>query len=260
MIQALQPRFNRQAKAWRKYCYLKLTDDRFPRLMVTRAVPKTGTCCVGPLPSTAAAHLVREAIETALPLRRCTLRTGRRAAVEPGMPCVAAQLGVAVCPCRGQVDDAEYEQIVATARHGLEHDPTVLLAPLEARMERLARAERFEEAAATRDRLAALSRALHRRRVVEQLQATQRLLLDTPEGRMELRSGRLVLPEDIDAFEAPPAVPVAREHVDELLVVARWLSTHAHQVRVVTARGSFASAVPKLPTYVASRSVAAAVR
>jgi DNA polymerase-3 subunit epsilon len=265
MIQHLQPRFNRQAKAWNRYCYLKLTTDRFPRLMVTRNAPDAGTCCLGPLPSTAAAHVVREAIETALPLRRCTVRTGRRAAVEAGMPCVAAQLGVSVCPCRGQVDDDEYAQIVATVRRGMEQDHTVLLQPLETRMERLARAERFEEAAATRDRLAALARALHRRQVVAQLQSTERMVLDTPEGRIELRHGRVVLPEDRDALDVDGVAPAvaaipAREHVDELLTVARWLSQHAHRVRVVTARGSYASVVPRLPTYVASRSAAAAGR
>jgi DNA polymerase-3 subunit epsilon len=266
MIQALQPRFNRQAKAWRKYCYLKLTTERFPRLMVTRNPPDDGSCCLGPLPSTSAAHLVREAIETALPLRRCTVRTGRRAVVEAGLPCVAAQLGVAVCPCRGQVDDDEYAQVAGAVRRGLEQDPSVLLRPLEDRMARLAHAERFEEAAATRDRLAALARALYRRRVVEQLQAAERVLLDTPEGRVELRQGRMVLPEDRGALDEPsagatptPGAP-AREHIDELLTIARWLSQHAHRVRLVTARGSFASVVPKLPTYVASRSAAAAGR
>ena len=37
LIQAFQPRFNRQAKVWRKYAYLKLTNERFPRLAVTRS-------------------------------------------------------------------------------------------------------------------------------------------------------------------------------------------------------------------------------
>ena len=36
LIQRLEPRFNRQSKSWRRYTYLKLTDERFPRLMVTR--------------------------------------------------------------------------------------------------------------------------------------------------------------------------------------------------------------------------------
>jgi DNA polymerase III subunit epsilon len=260
LIQSLRPRFNRQAKAWRKYAYVKLTAERFPRLMVTRTTKDDGSCYLGPLPSSGAAHLVREAIETALPLRRCTTRVGRRTAVEPGLPCVAAQLGVSVCPCRGQVDDDEYARIAGIARHGMTDDPTVLLQPLEARMARLAAAERFEEAAATRDRLSALTRALYRQRAVQQLRTTQRLLLDTPEGRVELWRGRVVFPEDRDALDvgdqSTSSVPKPEE-IDELLTVARWLTQHAHEVRIVTTRGTFASAFPRLPTYEARRSRAA---
>jgi DNA polymerase-3 subunit epsilon len=181
------------------------------------------------------------------------------------MPCTAAQLGVSVCPCRAQVDDDEYSRIATLARRGMTEDASLLLDPLEARMARLAGNERFEEAAATRDRLSALARALQRRQVVEQLHATQRLLLDTPEGRVELRRGRMVLPEDRDTFDdmagpSPSAIVPERDEIDELLTVARWLGSHAQSVRVVTTRGTFASALPRLATYAATRSRAAASR
>jgi DNA polymerase III subunit epsilon len=258
LIQALQPRFNRQAKQWRHYAYVKLTAERFPRVTVTRAARDDGGCYLGPLHSASAANLVREAIETALPLRRCTTKIAKRAAIECGMPCVPAQLGVAACPCRGQVDEDEYGSLAALARRGMTDDPSVLLRPLEERMNRLAGSERFEEAGATRDRLAALARALRRRRIVEQLHATERLVLETPEGRVELRRGRLVLPEDTAALSADTsdtsstAAP-SRDEIDELLVIARWLEQHAADVRVVTTRGTYASVLPRLASYEAVR-------
>jgi len=57
------PRFNRRAKTWRRYAYLKLTlDQRFPRLSVVRAVKHDDGCLyLGPLPSTSAARQVAEA-------------------------------------------------------------------------------------------------------------------------------------------------------------------------------------------------------
>jgi DNA polymerase-3 subunit epsilon len=174
------------------------------------------------------------------------------------MPCVPAQLGVAACPCRGQVDEDEYGSLAAVAREGMTEDPNVLLGPLEARMQRLAQNERFEEAGATRDRLAALARALRRRRIVEQLHATERLVLDTPEGRVEFRRGRLVLPEDAAALPddracTPATAAPSRDEIDELLVIARWLEQHAAEVRVVTTRGTYASALPRLAKYEAVR-------
>ena len=78
LIQELEPRFNRQGKRWRSTAYVKLTlTERFPRLTVVRSVKADGNLYLGPFSSTRAAHTVREAIETAAPLRRCTVRTGR---------------------------------------------------------------------------------------------------------------------------------------------------------------------------------------
>ena len=67
------PRFNRQAKDWARYPYLKLTlNEAFPRLSVVRVAKDDGALYLGPLPSARAAKRVAEAIETAVPLRRCT--------------------------------------------------------------------------------------------------------------------------------------------------------------------------------------------
>ena len=82
LIQELEPRFNRQGKRWRSTAYVKLTlAERFPRLTVVRTVKDDGNLYLGPFASTRAAHTVREAIETAAPLRRCTVRTGRTKAI-----------------------------------------------------------------------------------------------------------------------------------------------------------------------------------
>src|SRR5205814_896685 len=105
------PPFNRRAKTWRRYAYLKLTlDERFPRLSAVRR-PRPGDGCLylGPLPSTSAARLLAEAIESAVPLRRCTAKPGRQ---PRSGPCAPAQLGVALCPCAGQASEAEYAAIV----------------------------------------------------------------------------------------------------------------------------------------------------
>jgi len=250
LIQRLQPRFNRQAKAWRQYAYLRLTDERFPRLTVTRRAPAGAACALGPFRSSAAAHVVREAIETAVPLRRCPLRIGRRAELAPGPACVPAQLGVATCPCRAHVDDAAYGELVDTVRRGLTTDPALLVEPLASRMRRLAETERFEEAAATRDRLAALTRALHQRNTVVMLRRAHRIVLDSPEGRIELRNGRLVL----DGAEPTLDAPIDdREDADLLATVARWLRDNAGRVRVVHVDGELASPLPRVPTYEAGR-------
>src|SRR5262249_21759939 len=129
LIHALQPRFNRAGKGRRQPAYLKLTDERFPRVTVVR---KPAPNALGPFRSTTAARVVREAIESAIPLRRCTTRIGRRTEIVGGPPCVPAQLGVATCPCRGHVDEDEYAVLTDCVRHALTIDPATVLSPLAA--------------------------------------------------------------------------------------------------------------------------------
>ena len=63
-------------------------------------------------------------------------------------------------------------------------------------MHRLADEERFEEAAATRDRLGALARALQRRRTIAMWRAVARLVVECDGQRVEIRRGRVRWPDD----------------------------------------------------------------
>lgn len=258
LIHQLLPRFNRQATTWTRYAYLKVTlAERFPRLSVVRAVRDDGALYLGPLPSTAAARRVAEAIQTATPIRRCTGspgRAGRRSA-----PCAAAQLGVSACPCDGGLSEADYAPIVAHVVRGLTVDPDLLLAPLEARMVALAAAERFEEAADVRDRARALADALRRQRRLDGLRRSGRLVLEVPGGTVELAGGRLVRSWDVAAGEELPfepalspadlRTPVPTELADELACVAAWLEREAHRLRVATCDGELASPLRRLPRF-----------
>jgi DNA polymerase III subunit epsilon len=254
LIQRLQPRFNRHGKSPRSSAYLKLTDERFPRLTVTRTAPADGSG-LGPFPSSTTAHLVREAIETAVPLRRCATRVGRKSPLLDGPPCVPAQLGVAACPCRGHVDDDTYGEFVGRVRRVLTSEPGVALFPLEQRMLRLAEDERFEEAAATRDRLAALARALERQRTLAMWRGVGRVVVECDGRRMELRHGLVVLaddppPEELrareDSSEESPRREFSAAEVAEVLTVDRWITRNAARLTVLVVDGEFASALPRI--------------
>jgi DNA polymerase III subunit epsilon len=247
LIQRLQPRFNRHGKSTRASAYLKLTDERFPRLTVTRTPAPEGSC-LGPFQSANTAHLVREAIESAVPLRRCATRVGRRAPIVAGPPCVPAQLGVAACPCRGHVDDATYDDYVGTVRRALTTEPEVALEPLDARMHRLAEEERFEEAAATRDRLAALARALQHRRTIAMWRGVTRLIVECDGQRIEIRRGLVAWPEEQTTFEAPARADAPGSEVAEILTVDRWVARNARRLRLVVVDGELASALPRIAT------------
>jgi DNA polymerase-3 subunit epsilon len=244
------PPYNQRSTRWRRYAYVKLTlRERFPRLSVVRAPAADGCIYVGPLASAAAARHVADAIESAVPIRRCTGRPGR---VLRDGPCTPAQLGVATCPCAGGIGEDDYRALVDQVVHGLTRDPAALLGPLEERMRTLAAAERFEDAAATRDRAAALARALHRQRQMDGLRRAGRLeVLVAGERRLVFRGGVLGPQAGVDAGPADPGpgAPVPRHLADELACVASWLDAQSGRVRVVRCEGELASPLPRLARY-----------
>jgi DNA polymerase III subunit epsilon len=252
LIQQYQPRFNRRAKAWRSYAYLKLTlTERFPRLSVVREARRDGSLYLGPLHSAASAHTVREAIESAVPVRRCARRIGRHTEVEDSTPCVPAQLGVAACPCSGHTPEESYGALVDVVVRGLGGEPELLLDPLERRMVALGDAERFEEAALARDRLRVLVRALRRRRMVESLRTATRVEVSGGGRTYEVRCGRLMLDGDLEPEPTGACAdhPPAREEIDELLIVGRWMASRAGRLRLDAADGTLASPLPPLRDY-----------
>lgn len=224
-----------------------------------RAVrPGDGCLYLGPLSSTAVARRVAEAVESAVPIRRCTGRPGR--VLREG-PCTPAQLGVATCPCAGTIGEDDYRRIVERVVQGLTVDHRVLLDPLAERMAALARAERFEEAADMRDRAGALAQALHRQRRLDRLRRTGRLELELPDRtpgggnpgrRVVLAGGRLLDgPERLELAlaETDDHGPIPRHLVDELACVAAWLDAEAGRVGLVGCEGELASALPPLPRF-----------
>lgn len=229
LIAAHRPRHNRRSKPPRSPHYVRLTGERFPRLSLARTLAPGALLHLGPFRSMATARTVLEAIWDAVPVRRCTHPPGSRSA-----PCSFAQLGAALCPCDGTLREEEYAPVVERIVAGVEQDPSLLLAPLEARIGALARAQRFEEAGWIRDRHRALVAALEHRRSWRAMQEAGALRVQGADGGALIDRGRLVtawppggqpplLPHPADG----PIEEVARTTVDadEAHLVWRWLQT-----------------------------------
>lgn len=262
LIHELDPRYNQQSTNWRRYVYVKLTSERFPRLSVVRTPHDDGMAHIGPLPSRRAAQQVIDAIHTAVPLRRCTARPKRNLSAAP---CTAAQLGVATCPCSGEVSAEEYGLHVALAERGLRGDPAVLLDPLEALMERLAASERFEEAADVRDRADALARALRRQGRIRQWRTPALVRVQLPggggadivHGRLDRTWGRgeydrgavQLRLEPTPSTADPSTESVASEEVDEILCIASFIDRYADRLTLLHVEGELSSTLPRVRTY-----------
>jgi DNA polymerase-3 subunit epsilon len=256
LIHRHRPRYNRRSRNPERYCYLKLTRERFPRLSLVRRVLPDGARYLGPFRSTGQAEQVKAAIEDALPLRRCTLRLGVRPALSP---CALLELGRCLGPCTGTVAPDAYAAVVARLETALDGDPEPLLGPLRRRMAAYAAAQRYEQAAAARDRLEGLTRALAEGRRTVALAAAAQVVLERPHpaGRevTVIRRGQLAAVAILGAGEqdgverllatASPAEPFEgpppRHLVDEVQLVTRWLEGVAGAAELLAVSGLLAS-------------------
>ncbi len=253
MIRALDPRFNRQGRARGQPTWVRLTAERYPRLSVVRTVKGDPADHLGPFANHQTATRAVDAIQTALPIRRCSGRPGGRAA-----PCAAAQLGRALCPCAGDLDETTYQRVVDAVRAAWAGRPDLLLDPLAARMDALAAAERFEEAADVRDRAAALVGIVGRQRRIASLRASGRTELALGGGAGAVLDGGILIAAwgrdgQVRPLDIVGGVPTPDDDGDpdgadaERMCVAGWLDRTAGRVRLVDSTGELSSPWPPLP-------------
>lgn len=223
------PRHNRRSKPPKTTQWLRLTDEAFPRLAITRKRPPAETTTLGPFRSRKHAELVQAAIWDAIPIRRCRPRRKAHA----GSECAFAQIGVALCPCGGDVDEDEYGEVIEQLRLGLDVQPGLLLAPLATRMASLARDLRYEEAAWVRDRHDALAREIERRRAWQTLVGGGLLRVRGADADgAVIEGGRLVvawaadeqapLLSSVDLESEPGPVPPDVMSAEEASLVWKW--------------------------------------
>lgn len=170
LIGAHKPPYNRRSKYPERTHWLKLTTEAYPRLSVVRQVHADGAAYLGPFASPRAASLAADAVHEALPLRPCALRLSIRSTVPA---CALAELKRCSAPCEHRISVDDYAHEAAEPfRAATLSDVSPLVTRLLARMETFAGAQRFEEAAAVRRRLAMLLRATIR---MQRLTALTRL-------------------------------------------------------------------------------------
>jgi DNA polymerase-3 subunit epsilon len=255
LIAEHRPPYNRRSRFPERVQWLKLTVEPFPRLSLVRDRRDDGATYLGPFGSRRAAEAAAAAVHEAVPLRQC----GGRLPVRPhGSACALAGMGRCGAPCEGREPRDAYDRHVATVRTALEGDCRELVERLEQRIARLADAQRYEDAAAQRDRLAVLVHAAARMHRLEGLARVPELVAArrTADEGWELvvvRHGRLAATgvvargqppwPSVDALRAtaervPAGVgPVANASAEEGDRILRWLEQPA--VRLVVVDGDW---------------------
>jgi len=161
LIKRHQPRFNVRLRDDKRYPYLRITDEPFPRILVVRRRQGTGRH-FGPYTNVKAMRSTLRLAQRLFPTRTCNLNLPL---ASPRRPCLNFHIGRCLGPCADLVSREEYGRAVDGAAMLFEGRIAGLVRQLEKEMEQAAGHQEYEKAAGIRDRIAALSRSLEQQSV-----------------------------------------------------------------------------------------------
>lgn len=236
-----QPPYNRAGKRSGSW-YVKVSGRGVGKVAAARVPKEDGAIYLGPFASLRVARTLLDALRDAAAIHRCA---------NPGRcrGCAFSQMGT----CAGTDGDAHGAEVARIAA-AIEGDSTPVLDALQVKMARLARAQRFEEAAELRDRAAMLARALERASDARRLLAATEVALRVGSRALLIRNAQLAAAVDDDpvdvhgTVERLRAVASAREVgsffpadiLKEARVLVSWLR-RAEDVQLLEVGGEWSS-------------------
>jgi excinuclease ABC subunit C len=193
-IRAHKPRYNIQLKDDKKYPFIRITNEAFPRIFSTRTIVRDGSRYLGPYSNVRAMHTTLDMLRKIFPVRSCDFNLPTQGV----RLCLEYHIKRCEGPCELKVDEGEYKKTIDHAVRFLRGKNSEVLKAIRERMEVASESLQFEKAARYRDQLKAL----------ESMQARQKVVMDGPIDRdilaiarnddeaccsvLEVREGRLL--------------------------------------------------------------------
>ena len=164
LIKKHSPKYNIKLKDAKSYPYIKVTNEEYPKLFVTRERKSDKARYYGPYQSSQGAHAALDAVMKIFSLATCKRSFPKD--IGKDRPCIYKDMGRCVAPCTGKVEGGEYRALVRCAESVLDGNIKDTRAMLVADMTAAAEELEFEHAATLRDSITALERLAQKQKVV----------------------------------------------------------------------------------------------
>ncbi|MDR1846543.1 MAG: excinuclease ABC subunit UvrC [Bacteroidales bacterium] len=147
LIKRLKPRYNIMLRDDKRYPWLKITNEDFPRLEKVRIVSKDGGKYFGPYPKGNIMAEIQNLIRTVFKYRTCALPlTSQNVKEGKYKTCLDFQLHLCDAPCIGNQSSEDYKETFVHMEQVLKGNFSPLLKSMKDKMISFAKEERFEEA------------------------------------------------------------------------------------------------------------------
>ncbi len=161
LIKKYRPKYNINLKDDKTYPYLKITNEPYPQVIVTRKVAKDGARYFGPYPSVNELRNSLEMIRKIFPFRSCKQRTFTNE-----RPCLNAHIQMCHAPCVGRITKEAYNAMIDEIALFFDGKQDGLTKRLRKEMEDAAENLEFEKAARLRDQLQGIEQIITQQKAV----------------------------------------------------------------------------------------------
>ena len=152
LIKKHRPRYNVQLKDDKRYPYVKITDEKFPRLVITRNVTKNGIY-YGPFTDVGSVKQTVKFLKSLFKIRTCRNMDG---------PCLNSQIELCYAPCSGNISQEEYGEIINKIDLFFQGKYSTIVKNLKKEMMDAAKNEQFEKAAVIRDQISSIEEIMEK--------------------------------------------------------------------------------------------------
>ena len=158
LIKENKPKYNIMLKDDKSYPFIKITNERYPRLIITRQVKKDGGLYFGPYPDVGAANEIKRLLDRIFPFRKCTN--------PPSKVCFYYHIGQCMAHTICKKDEAYFKSMAQEVSDFLKGQDDKIIDDLKGKMAKATQSMEFERAAEYRDLIQAIGTLRTKQRVM----------------------------------------------------------------------------------------------
>jgi excinuclease ABC subunit C len=249
LVKQHNPRYNVNLKDDKSYPFIVVTNEPFARVFVTRRIVQDGSKYFGPYTDVKTMRYALKTIRDTFKVRSCNYFIDQEVIRKKKIKvCLDYHIKKCDGPCEGLVSEEKYNEMIHQVTQLLKGKTSSLVKTLEEEMERLSNEMRYEEAAAIRDRIQALSVYASRQKVVDLEQSDRDIVAIAAEGDdacgvvFRIREGKLVGSQHfyMNNVEGRPETEVVEQFLERYYLDAQdipreiFLPVELESAKVVT--------------------------
>ncbi|MGV8172065.1 MAG: excinuclease ABC subunit UvrC [Candidatus Woesearchaeota archaeon] len=156
LVKKYSPKYNIDLKDSKTFAYIKITDEKFPRIFSTRKVTKDGTYFGPYTDGYQRVQLIRTAVSI-FKIRTCKIL--------PKRACLNYHIGICTAPCINNVDENNYAVQISDAKEFLKGNTDFISKLLTEDMKKFSKELKFEKALEKRNQIEAINGIFEKQKV-----------------------------------------------------------------------------------------------